>query len=124
MKPTTVHMKDILIVSGDTGFAMALVVVLKSAQCRIMVDSWPLSTLAKNPAPDAAIIELRGNETVVELRGLLDRWPGARWLFAVRKMPLSATLARIIRHHGGVVVAKDETSVVLAATLVGMLPVR
>ncbi len=121
MKPVAVDTKDLLIVSNDTGFGMALVVVLKSAHFRIMVDSWPLSTLADAAPPDAAIVDLHGDETVVGLRELLDRWPTARFLFAVREMPLRATLARIIRDHGGVTLAKDESPMVFASSLVAML---
>ena len=121
MKPPAVATKDLLIVTDDTAFGIALVVVLKSAHLRIMIDSWPLSTLADAAPPDAAIVELDGRETVVGLRELLDRWPRARFLFAVREMPLSATLARIVRHHGGVILGKDESPMVFASTLVAML---
>jgi hypothetical protein len=104
---------------------MSLAVALRSSPYDLTVvnpGDLPLAEVARHGASAAAaVIELTGAETVVELRELLRIWAETRCLFVVRTMPLRATLARIVSQHGGVILSKDERPIVITATLITMM---
>ena len=128
MKTLSIPVPDIRIVTRDATFAMSLAVALRSSPYDVTVvdpGDVPLAEVARHGASTAtvaaAVVELTGPETVIELRTLLRSWPETRCLFVVRTMPLRATLARIISQNGGVILSKDEQPIVITATLITMM---
>jgi hypothetical protein len=125
MSGVSTPVQDVRIVTADARFAMSVAVSLRSTPYSVTFVDAGSSGLADavghGTPPVAAVVELTGTETVVELRDMLQRWPATRCLFVVRNMPLSATLARIAKQHGGVILAKDEPPIVITATLIAMM---
>jgi len=71
--------------------------------------------------PKAMLVTLNGLENVVDVRALLSSSPGTRFVLIVPQMPPRASLARVVREHGGVILACSDAPIVVVATLVALL---
>lgn len=66
------------------------------------------------------LVELTGRENVVALRGLLEGLEGTRIVFTVPEIPPSAAMARLVRTHRGSILPREESVVIMTATLISM----
>jgi hypothetical protein len=71
--------------------------------------------------PAAAIVELNPTSSAIDVRDLLDRSPGVRFIFIADALPLRHAVARIIRERGHAVIARNEPSFVIAATVAALM---
>jgi hypothetical protein len=85
------------------------------------VSSLPAS---QDQGAAAAVIEIDPTASALDVRALLDRSPNVRFVFVARELPLRHAIARVIRENGHVVVAPDESPLVIAATVAALLAER
>jgi hypothetical protein len=74
-----------------------------------------------NETVNGAIVQLDAASSAIDVRDLLDRSSGVRFLFIADHLPLRHTVARIIRERGHTVLARDEATFVVAATLTALM---
>jgi hypothetical protein len=71
--------------------------------------------------PDAMVVYLSGEENVVDLRRLLDAYPGTRFLFLAPAFPPHAAISRIAMRYGATLLRQEEGPLVVVATLVALM---
>jgi hypothetical protein len=71
--------------------------------------------------PSCAVVELEPMVSAVDVRTLLDRSPGVRFVFLAERLPLRHAVARIIREAGHTALERDDAPVVIAATAMAVL---
>jgi hypothetical protein len=77
--------------------------------------------LSAEHEPSCAVVELEPAASVVDVRALLERSPGVRFVFLAENLPLRHAVARIIREGGHTVLGQDDAPVVIAATAMALL---
>ena len=117
--------EEIVIVARDRDELMELAVAFRGLRYQVTVSEADVPVKAATRlawhAPTAMIVALEGNENVVDMRTLLSATRATSVLFLAPAMPPSAALARIAHTSGAEIIAADEPSVVIVATLVAML---
>ena len=76
---------------------------------------------AENGVPDCAIMRLTASDSAMDLRDLFDRMPGCRFLFVADELPVRHAVAHVIREHGQVIVSRDDSPMVIAATATALM---
>ncbi len=119
---------QIVIVHGDYHALMELTVALSEMRYRVTsAESRTALDTARQLAridPAAMVVALDGSENVAEMRALLSIGRWTKFVFLVPEMPPHAALARVVNAHGSAILWKEESPVVIAATLVALLAQR
>ena len=77
--------------------------------------------LPESNGPSCAIVTLSDSDSAIDVRALLDRSPGVRFVFVALAPPLRHAVARIIREAGHAVVSVDEPPLVVVATVAALM---
>jgi CheY-like chemotaxis protein len=116
---------NVILVGDDYEILMELAVGLRGTPYAVTVaeSARPLARALQLVAhwPRAMLVMLDGLETVVDVRALLLSSPETRFVFVVQQMPPRATLARVVREHGGMILSRRDAPIVVVATLVALL---
>jgi CheY-like chemotaxis protein len=116
---------NIILVGDDYEILVELAIGLRSTPYSVTVaeSARPLARALQLVAhwPKAMLVMLDGLENVVEVRALLSSSPETRFVFVVPEMPPHATLARVVREYGGVILSRRDAPIVVVATLVALL---
>jgi hypothetical protein len=116
---------NVILVGEDYELLMELAVGLRGTPCTVTVaeSERPLARALQLVGywPKAMLVMLDGLETVVDVRALLSGSPETRFVFIVPQMPPRASLARVVREHGGAILSRGDAPIVVAATLVALL---
>lgn len=80
--------------------------------------------LSGGQKPSCAVVELEPAASAIDVRALLDKSPGVRFVFLADQLPVRHAVARIIREGGHVVLARDDEAVIIAATATALLASR
>jgi hypothetical protein len=92
----------------------------------LIVASDPVEKLTAHPVNDAsaAVVWLTGRENVAELRLLLAAYPGTPFVLLTRTYPPHAAVAHVVSSYHAAELPDGESPIVVAATLIGLLPTR
>jgi hypothetical protein len=71
--------------------------------------------------PAAILVGLSGDESVVDLRNLLDTCTETRVLLLAPRMPVRAAFARVADRSRAVILSREEPPIVIASTVVAIL---
>lgn len=71
--------------------------------------------------PAAILVGLTGDESVVDLRDLLDTCTETRVLLLAARMPVRAAFASVADRYHAVILSREEAPIVIASTVVAML---
>jgi CheY-like chemotaxis protein len=116
---------NVILVGDDYEILMELAVELRGTPYAVTVaeSARPLARALQLVAhwPKAMLVMLDGLETVVDVRALLLSSAETRFVFVVQQMPPRATLARVVREHGGIILSRRDAPIVVVATLVALL---
>jgi CheY-like chemotaxis protein len=116
---------NLILVGDDYEILMELAVGLRSTPYSVTVaeSERPLARALQLVAhwPKAMLVMLDGLENVVEVRALLSSSPDTKFVLVVPEMPPHATLARVVREYGGVILSRSDAPIVVVATLVALL---
>ena len=74
--------------------------------------------------PRALVVSLDGKETVTDVRDLVTRAAPAPALLLSPRMPPRPAMARIVNEHGGAILARGESPIVVVSTLVSLIAQR
>jgi hypothetical protein len=74
--------------------------------------------------PAVIVIGLSGNESVVDLRDLLEGHGDTRVLLLAPRMPVRAAFARVADRYDAVILSREEPPIVIASTVIAMLAAR
>jgi hypothetical protein len=112
------------IAGRDLGWSMAIMQAAGSAfSVTIVHESDPVGSLRvqRDDRPSCAVIELDEHASALDLRGLFTRCPGVRFLFIASELPLRHAVARVIRENGHAWLGRDESPIVIIATVTALL---
>ena len=114
----------LVLLGPELKYLVELSVKLRSLSPNLTIQdsARPLAT-ALNGAlgdPIAAVICLTGVDNVADVRTVMTSHPMTKFLFLTDRSPPRASLAHAMHSCGGEVLARRESSVVIAATLVAM----
>jgi hypothetical protein len=56
----------------------------------------------------AAVVGLHGDETLVEVRDLLEAHPSTRFLFLAPELPMASNIRWLIEEHNGILIHRTE----------------
>jgi CheY-like chemotaxis protein len=116
---------NVILVGDDYEIMVELAVGLRSTPYSVTVaeSERPLARALQLVAhwPKAMLVMLDGLENVAEVRALLSSSPDTRFVLVVPEMPPHATLARLVREYGGVILSRKDAPIVVVATLVALL---
>ena len=70
--------------------------------------------------PAAAVIDLVGNEIIVEYHEVMEQNPSTKFVFLIDEMPPAAAVAKVTAGHG-VFLSKSESTLSICATIVALL---
>ncbi len=119
------HTADVVVIHPGYRETIALTARLGENRFNVMSvisqDVPKASLELARTAPDAMIVGLRGSESVVELREVLQASVGTRFVILVPDMPPSAALARLAAAHGAAILWEEEQPVVVVSTLISLL---
>jgi len=122
------HRREVVIVHHDERALMTLAVAFSDGPYEVTVAE-PVDTVgrarrlvARHPA--AMIVALRGGELIPDIRSLLSISDRTAFLFLVPEMPPHAALARVVNAHGSAILSASEPTIVIVATLVGLIAQR
>jgi hypothetical protein len=120
--------REVVIVHHDERTLMTLAVAFSDGPYEVTVAE-PVDTIgrarrlaARHPA--AMIVALRGDELITDVRALLTASDRTAFVFLVPGMPPHAALARVVNSHGSAILGGDEPTIVIVATVVGLLAQR
>jgi hypothetical protein len=116
---------QILVVHSDYPELMKLTVALGEMRYRVtsahathaLRRALRLATLR----PRALIVSLDGRETVTDVRELVATAAPAPALVLSPRMPPRPAMARIVNEHGGAILARRESPIVVVSTLVSLV---
>jgi hypothetical protein len=114
------------IAGSDLGWLMRILQATQTAFSVTAVQaSRPVLTLtfSKLGECQAAVVELHAESSAADVRDLLDRSPGVRFVFVADTMPLRHAVARVIREGGHAVISRADPPFVIAATLAALMAV-
>jgi hypothetical protein len=115
---------SLTLVGNDLDRLMELVRITQNAYAVTLVHtSRPLCELhfAEGGMPDCAIVRLCSYDSAMDLRELFERAPGCRFVFVADELPLRHAVARVIHECGHVVVSRDDSPMVVAATATALI---
>jgi hypothetical protein len=122
---TTIRTETSLTVVGTDLRRLLTIMQAAGAAFAVTVVHTPHPTLGlqvrREQTPSCAVVELEPVASAVDVRALLDRSPGVRFVFLAERLPLRHAVARIIREAGHTVLERDDAPVVIAATVVALL---
>ena len=120
--------REVVIVHHDERALMTLAVAFSDGPYEVTVAD-PVDTLDRARRlvarhPSVVIVALRGDELIPEIRSLLALSDQTAFLFLVPKMPPHAALARVVNAHGSAILGAGESTIVIVATVVGLVAQR
>jgi hypothetical protein len=92
----------------------------------IVHETDPVGSLRvqRDDRPSCAVVELDEHASALDLRDLLARCPGVCFLFIAAELPLRHAVARVMRDNGHAWIGRDESPVVIIATVTALLAER
>lgn len=89
----------------------------------IIESAAPVEELTGRSLSDAAaaIVDLRGDESVEDLRSLLEAHPGTRFLLLAPRFPVSNAVRWLVGEHNGAILHRNESASSVVARLAALL---
>jgi ActR/RegA family two-component response regulator len=116
---------EIYVIDRDLAALMQLTAALNRMRVNVTaVQSEEELAVARRLAarrPAAIVIALNGDESVVDIRALLEDGAATRVVLLAPTMPPRAALARVASAGGATILDKEGPAIVTVATLVAML---
>jgi hypothetical protein len=112
------------IAGGDLGWLMSVLQPIQNTYAVTVVHTaHPILELGRERGdePACAIVALSSHDSAMDIRDLLDRSPGVRFVFVAQALPLRPAVARVIREHGHAVLSSVDAPFLIAATAAALM---